>query len=366
MFSKSLFILAAIPLLSQLLPVLAQGGATCNSTVLCHENAPCCSEFGFCGTGTFCLGGCNALWSHTPASCEPSPLCQSAVHTFADNSRILTNGSLYDGNATKWDWIVDKGSVLNTNANGGELSLTLTETNGGTRLSSTRYLHYGTVTTRIKTGRWRGVVTAFITMSDVKDEIDWEFPGGNITEGQTNYYVMAIPDYTHGFTVDGLTDTFANYHDYTIDWQPDALTFLIDGKAERTVQKTDFGGKYPSTPARVQLSLWPAGINTSAPGTIDWAGGMINWQDPDYISAGHFYTLVQSVSINCSDPAGSVPAGAVSYVYGPNATTGAVPVPAVLVTNESTIVNGASSMMTSMSAWTFWVTLLMGGTSLLF
>jgi hypothetical protein len=26
----------------------------------------------------------------------------------------------------------------------------------------------------VKTGRWGGVVTAFITMSDIKDEIDWE------------------------------------------------------------------------------------------------------------------------------------------------------------------------------------------------
>jgi Glycosyl hydrolases family 16 len=29
----------------------------------------------------------------------------------------------------------------------------------------------------VKTGRWAGVVTAFITMSDAKDEIDWEFTG---------------------------------------------------------------------------------------------------------------------------------------------------------------------------------------------
>lgn len=38
--------------------------------------------------------------------------------------------------------------------------------------------------------------------------------------------------------------------------------------------------------AFVAPSLWPAGINTSAPGTVQWAGGMINWNDPDYQSAG--------------------------------------------------------------------------------
>ena len=40
------------------------------------------------------------------------------------------------------------GNMLNTNTSGGELALLLTENNGGSRISSTRYLHYGTVTAR--------------------------------------------------------------------------------------------------------------------------------------------------------------------------------------------------------------------------
>ena len=40
----------------------------------------------------------------------------------------------------------------------------------------------------VKTGRWNGVVTAFITMSGIKDEIDWEFPGADTTTGQTNFF----------------------------------------------------------------------------------------------------------------------------------------------------------------------------------
>jgi hypothetical protein len=40
----------------------------------------------------------------------------------------------------------------------------------------------------VKTGRWKGVVAAFITMSDAKDEIDWEWPGTATTEGQSNYF----------------------------------------------------------------------------------------------------------------------------------------------------------------------------------
>ena len=35
-------------------------------------------------------------------------------------------------------------------------------------------------------------MTAFITMSDIKDEIDWEFPGNQTTEGQSNYFWQGV------------------------------------------------------------------------------------------------------------------------------------------------------------------------------
>jgi hypothetical protein len=42
-----------------------------------------------------------------------------------------------------------------------------------------------------------------------------------------------------------------------IDWQPDTLQFLIDGKVVRTVKKSDTivngVAEYPTTPARIQL-----------------------------------------------------------------------------------------------------------------
>ena len=46
--------------------------------------------------------------------------------------------------------------------------------------------------TLVKTGRWGGVVAAFITMSDIKDEIDWEFPGAKTTEAQSNHFWQGI------------------------------------------------------------------------------------------------------------------------------------------------------------------------------
>ncbi|KAJ7359638.1 glycoside hydrolase family 16 protein [Mycena albidolilacea] len=334
-----------LPLFSLALP-LVQAVATCNVTTSCPTTAPCCSEFGFCGsTEAFCLGGCNPLYSNTLDSCKPNPVCKNAVHTFTDNSRILSNASFFDGNASAYDFIVESGNIMNTNSSGGELAMLLTQENGGTRISSTRYLHYGTVTARMKTGRWAGIVTAFITMSNVKDEIDWEFPGNTTTEGQSNYFwqgVVTQPN--HGNVTTGLTDTFANYHDYTIDWQPETLQFLVDGKVVRTLKKSDTivngVAEYPSTPARIQLSLWPAGTASSAAGTVQWSGGLINYNDPDYVSAGHFYALVKSVNVTCADPT-APGADITAYTYGANSSTNT---PSVALTNATTDLNGAPGL----------------------
>ena len=44
---------------------------------------------------------------------------------------------------------MQEGSILNTTSNGeAAIALTLTEQGGGTLLSSTRYVHYGQITTR--------------------------------------------------------------------------------------------------------------------------------------------------------------------------------------------------------------------------
>ena len=81
---------------------------------------------------------------------------------------------------------------------------------------------------------------------------------------------------TNGATHGGFTDTFSNYHDYTVscissrrifslnslfvqvDWQPDTLTWLVDGNVVRTLKKSDTINSngvalYPTTPARIQF-----------------------------------------------------------------------------------------------------------------
>lgn len=62
----------------------------------------------------------------------------------------------------------------------------------GTLVSSTHYVWYGKIDTTMTTSQGAGVVTAFILMSDSKDEIDFEFVGVDLQHAQSNYYAQGI------------------------------------------------------------------------------------------------------------------------------------------------------------------------------
>lgn len=78
---------------------------------------------------------------------------------------------------------------------------------------------------------------------------------------------------------------------------------------------------YPMTPSRIQISIWPGGIASSAPGTIEWAGGMIDWSDPDYVSNGYFWNTVQSVKVTCAQNS-THGTGITGWAYTGNDTNG--------------------------------------------
>ncbi|WWC90229.1 uncharacterized protein L201_005162 [Kwoniella dendrophila CBS 6074] len=337
--TRSTFLFLATTLIS-LLPLIS--AQTCNSTSLCPASAPCCSEYGYCGSGSYCLGGCEPLYSFKSTSCRPNPICQSQQTYFTDLSKVQMNGTKYDGNATAYDWVVNTGTLVPSPAGDG-VRLTLKESDQGTKISSTRYIHYGSIDFVLESSKWNGVVTAAITMSDVKDEIDWEFPGSTTNKVQTNYWFLGVANYsaTQGASSDISSDSSSNFLTYTFDWQEDYLNWMIDGQVVRTVLKSDTLSadgsqyKYPSTPSRVQLSIWPAGISSSAQGTIDWAGGMIDWSDPDYVANGYFWNTLQSIKISCANENDQT-STTTGWSYQGNDTAG---IPIVDVTNASTLLS---------------------------
>jgi len=97
----------------------------------------------------------------------------------------------------------------------------------------------------------------------------------------------------------------------------------VDGVVGRTKKRSDTYNatsnifNYPSTPMRIQLSIWPGGDPTySAPGTVAWAGGQIDWDSPDIQQFGYDFATIKEVTIQCySPPAGANVQGDVSYIY---------------------------------------------------
>jgi beta-glucanase (GH16 family) len=119
----------------------------------------------------------------------PEPVCQSKTFDFS-NLDGITSENDYLGDATTTDWVMSGQAVSYQDS----VLLTMPEGSVGTLLASSTYMWYGNVKATFKTSRGAGVVTAFILLSDVKDEIDYEFVGVELTTAQTNYYYQGIPN----------------------------------------------------------------------------------------------------------------------------------------------------------------------------
>jgi hypothetical protein len=120
-------------------------------------------------------------------SCVPAPVCQDRKFPMTSMDRIV-DVSKYYGDASKADWVSQGEPVAYKN----NILMTMPPRSVGTVLASTVYMWYGSVKARLKTARGRGVVTAFILLGDVKDEIDYEFVGVDLGIAQTNYYFQGV------------------------------------------------------------------------------------------------------------------------------------------------------------------------------
>lgn len=117
------------------------------------------------------------------------------------------------------------------------------------------------------------------------------------------------------------SNTVSTTHTYTIDWTPDKIDWIVDGAILRTKKRSETWNStsnrydFPQTPSRIMLSLWPAGLASNGKGTVDWAGGLINWSSP-YMQNGYYYAMVSDVNVQCYDPPSGISApGKKAYVF---------------------------------------------------
>ncbi|ANZ74747.1 BA75_01243T0 [Komagataella pastoris] len=310
------------PVLSLLLllasSVLADEVIECDADNSCPEDKPCCSQYGVCGTGVSCLGGCDPRHSFNASACLPMPVCRDLdLKASTDAFEVDTN---FLGDANETDWVYN-GYLIDYDDS---VLLAMPKESYGTVVSSTFYVWYGKITATLKTSRGAGVVTSFILFSNVHDEIDWEFVGYNLSQVETNYYYQGVLNYTNGRNVSLEEDvnSFEYFHDYEIDWKEDVITWSIDGDVVRTLKKEDTYNEttdkymFPQTPSRVQLSIWPAGAESNAIGTVSWAGGNVDWDSDDIQDPGYYYYTLKELTVECYDvPDGTEKDGDLAYYF---------------------------------------------------
>lgn len=114
----------------------------------------------------------------------------------------------------------------------------------------------------------------------------------------------------------------------------------MDGNSVRTLEKAKTWNEtanryeFPQSPSRMQLSLWPAGGSSSAEGTIEWAGGKIDWDSEDIKKDGHYTATFGEISVECyKPPTGADIQGDKSYIFTSDSGTNN----SIRITNNDTV-----------------------------
>lgn len=207
---------------------------------------------------------CNPL----NATCAPDPAFGTA-HTFNFNATPPTG-----------TFNTTAGTVDYSSANGA--AFTINKKGESPTLISNFYFFFGRTEVHLKAAPGTGIISSIVWSSDVLDEVDWEFMGGNTTHASTNYFGKGQPDFHNAdyHPVNGGVQD--DYHNYTCVWTKEQLDWYIDSEHIRTLLAKDANNtlSYPQTPMKLSLGIWAGGDPDQPKGTIEWAGGVTDYAQP--------------------------------------------------------------------------------------
>ena len=174
---------------------------------------------------------------------------------------------------------------INYGSDGAEF--TIAQKGQSPTVQSNFFLFFGQVEIIMKPAAGQGIVSSMVLQSQDLDEIDWEFIGGNNSYVETNFFSKGNQtDYGNAkwYPVD---DPQGAYHNYTLNWTPEKLEWIIDGSVIRTLtyDEANNGAKFPQTPCDVRLGIWAGGDSSQPNGTIEWAGGLTDYSKTPFTMA---------------------------------------------------------------------------------
>lgn len=156
-------------------------------------------------------------------------------------------------------------------------ALTIYDRHENPAIASDFYILYGSVSAEVMASQGKGIVSSFYLQSDDLDEVDiMEVLGSLPQMAQTNFFVKGeAQNYEHGMShASPGGDTFVKFG---VEWTPLAITWSVNGEEVRVAANE------VHSPMAVILSLWAGGDVDNDAGTIEWAGGVTDYNEAPFV-----------------------------------------------------------------------------------
>ncbi len=208
-----------------------------------------------------------------PASAAPFKPGTSFFEPFdrIDSSRWYVSDGWVNGNHQGCTWSRD-----NVRVERGVLTLRHTKAPNHLRglkcaeIRTNSRLGFGLYEARIRTAAGSGLNTAMFTYSgppltDVHDEIDFEFLGKTPNKVQLNYFVSARGGHE---SIESLgTNASVGFNNYAFEWLPESIKWYVNGHLVRVAA----GPMRPSVAGQFMLTLWSGSSDVDA-----WLGKFVD------------------------------------------------------------------------------------------